>query len=666
MVRTRTEEQEGATTARLDRMERMIMEMAETLRRQQQQQQQQQPQEQPPPPPIPPPAVQEFHAEDRIITLTKEFKKMKPPVFKGGIEPMKAEAWVLGIEKLFEVFPCTEIQKVQLAAFTLEDEARRWWMLTRTMYQGLTWDRFLELFYDKYFPQSMRDKKVTEFETLRQGNKTVAEYEAQFAELARFAPHMVDTEYKKARKFEGGLRSIILDRVNVLKLPTYVDVLERVVIAEGNIAAQTRISEWKGKRQNNQGFKGSTTPPNKKQNSGTSNTTTSPQNSAPVCPECGWRHRGICRRLSGACFRCGKTGHLIKDCPQKNQQTGNKAATSSAGFTPVPNAKSAAKPANNKDTTRQGRVFALVPRDVQNATTVVSSTFMVHGHSAHVLFDSGSTCSFVSKLFAKNLDKPEEELTYVLCVSSPMGNSMICTSVCSACELLIGDIRVYANLLPLDMTSFDIILGMDWLGEYSATIDCLTKQIKFHPPGQSESTFQGQGVTSPPYVISAARACKLIQKGCQGYLCSVLEGPTTNENIGAIPVVCEFSDVFPEELPGELVDREIEFTIEVLPGVQPISKTPYRMAPAEMRELNIQLQDLLDKGFIRPSVSPWGAPVLFVKKKDGTLRLCIDYRELNKVTIKNKYPYHGSTIYLTNYKDHRSFLRLTYGPDTTN
>ncbi|XP_028107489.1 uncharacterized protein LOC114306449 [Camellia sinensis] len=172
-----------------------------------------------------------------------EFKKIKPPSFKGGIETMKAEAWVLGIEKLFEVFPCTEIQKVQLAAFTLEDEARRWWMLTRVMHQGLTWDRFLVLFYDKYFPQSMRDKKVTEFETLRQGNKTVTEYEAQFAELARYAPHMVDTEYKKARKFEGGLRGATLDRVNVLKLPTYVDVLERAVIAEGNIAAQTWIFE---------------------------------------------------------------------------------------------------------------------------------------------------------------------------------------------------------------------------------------------------------------------------------------------------------------------------------------------------------------------------------------------------------------------------------------
>ncbi|XP_028051275.1 uncharacterized protein LOC114255933 [Camellia sinensis] len=162
---------------------------------------------------------------------------MKPPSFKRGIEPMKAEAWVLGIEKLFEVFPCTEAQKVQLLAFTLEDRAWRWWMLTRTIHLGLTWDRFFELFYDKYFPQSMRDEKVIEFETLRQGNKTVAEYEAQFAKLARFAPHMVDTDYKKARKFEGGLRTAILDQVNMLKLPTYVDVLERVVIVEGNIAA---------------------------------------------------------------------------------------------------------------------------------------------------------------------------------------------------------------------------------------------------------------------------------------------------------------------------------------------------------------------------------------------------------------------------------------------
>ena len=100
----------------------------------------------------------------------------------------------------------------------------------------------------------------------------------------------------------------------------------------------------------------------------------------------------------------------------------------------------------------------------------------------------------------------------------------------------------------------------------------------------------------------------------------------------------EFIDVFPEELPGLPPEREIDFGIDLLPGTEPISIPPYRMAPAELRELKEQLKDLLEKGFIRPSVSPWGAPVLFVRKKDGTLMMCIDYRQLNRVTIKNKYP----------------------------
>ena len=108
--------------------------------------------------------------------------------------------------------------------------------------------------------------------------------------------------------------------------------------------------------------------------------------------------------------------------------------------------------------------------------------------------------------------------------------------------------------------------------------------------------------------------------------------------MASIPVVREFRDVFLEELPGLPPIREIEVSIETIPGVSPITQSPYRMAPMELAELKVQLQELLDKGFIRPSNSSWGAPVLFVKKKDGTLRLCIDYRQLNKVTVKNRYP----------------------------
>ncbi|XP_028095421.1 uncharacterized protein LOC114295397 [Camellia sinensis] len=275
------------------------------------------------------------------------------------------------------------------------------------------------------------------------------------------------------------------------KLTPLRDLLLSTVIAEGNLVAQNRVSEWNGKRQNNQWTKGSITPPNKKQNSGNSSITTLTHNSTPVCPACGRQHRGTCHWKTGACFKCGKTGHPVRDCPQWTQQKGNRTATSSAGSTPTPNAKAATKPTNNKDTARQGRVFALVPGDVQNAAMVVSSTFIVYGHSAYVLFDSGSTYSFVSKLFAPKLDKTKENLSYMLCVSSPLGDSMIYASVYVACELQLGDIRVYANLLPLEMTSFDVILGMDWLSNYGATINCLTKQIKFHPPGQPKAIVQG-------------------------------------------------------------------------------------------------------------------------------------------------------------------------------
>ncbi|XP_028080958.1 uncharacterized protein LOC114282475 [Camellia sinensis] len=240
---------------------------------------------------------------------------MKPPVFHGGIEPLKVEAWVLGIEKLFEVFPCTEAQRVQLATFTLEDDARCWWMLVRNDNKDVTWTHFLEIFYEKYFQQCVRDRKVVEFMELKQGSKSIAEYEAQFTELAHFAPHMVDADYKKARQFEGGLRDPILDKINVLKLPTYVDVLGRALIAERNVTNRKQNFEWKGRKQN---FNKGTTSMSKKFKPGSSGNTGSSQsvNSTPACTTCGKEHGGVCYRMMGACYQCGKIGHMAKDCTQ--------------------------------------------------------------------------------------------------------------------------------------------------------------------------------------------------------------------------------------------------------------------------------------------------------------------------------------------------------------
>ncbi|GKC50035.1 putative reverse transcriptase domain-containing protein [Tanacetum coccineum] len=123
-----------------------------------------------------------------------------------------------------------------------------------------------------------------------------------------------------------------------------------------------------------------------------------------------------------------------------------------------------------------------------------------------------------------------------------------------------------------------------------------------------------------------------------GFLASIKDTLLDGPRLESHPVVQIFPDVFPDELSGLPPEREVEFTTELIHGAQPISKDPYRMAPLELKERKDQLQELLERGFIRPSVSPWGVPVLFVKKKDGSMRLCIDYRELNRITVRNKYP----------------------------
>ncbi|XP_028071506.1 uncharacterized protein LOC114273886 [Camellia sinensis] len=196
MDNARNDDTAGSSDARMNRMEQMLTTLTKVVMQQQRQQ---------PLPPLPLPAQVEMDTGD-IINLTQKFMKMKPPTFYGEIEPLKAETWLLEIEKLYEVFLCSEVQKVLLATYTLKDEARMWWLLVRNGHENMTWTQFTTIFYDKYFPQCFRDRKVLEFQELKQGRMSVAEYEAKFTELARFAPHMVDTDYKKARKFEMATR----------------------------------------------------------------------------------------------------------------------------------------------------------------------------------------------------------------------------------------------------------------------------------------------------------------------------------------------------------------------------------------------------------------------------------------------------------------------------
>ena len=153
------------------------------------------------------------------------------------------------------------------------------------------------------------------------------------------------------------------------------------------------------------------------------------------------------------------------------------------------------------------------------------------------------------------------------------------------------------------------------------------KIVTLRTPNEDEVTFIGERSNHLSNVISATIARTMVQKGCEAYLAYVVETEKARSSVSDIPTVSDFPDMFPEELPGLPPQREIEFAIDVSPGVKPASITPYRMAPLELKELKLQLQVLLEKGFIQLSISPWGAPILIVKKKDGTLRLCINSTE---------------------------------------
>ncbi|GJW61574.1 putative reverse transcriptase domain-containing protein [Tanacetum coccineum] len=199
--------------------------------------------------------------------------------------------------------------------------------------------------------------------------------------------------------------------------------------------------------------------------------------------------------------------------------------------------------------------------------------------------------------------------------------------------------------MPLELGSFDVIISMDWLAKYHAVIICVEKIVRI-PFGDEILIVRGDGSSNEHgtrlNIISYTKAQEYLTKGCHIFLANItatkVEDKSKGKRLEDVSVVQEFPEVFPEDLPGIPPTRQVEFRIDLIPGAAPVARTPYRLAPSEMKELAEQLQELTDKDFIRPSSSPWGAPVLFVKKKDGSFRMCIDYRELNKLTVKNRYP----------------------------
>jgi hypothetical protein len=264
---------------------------------------------------------------------------------------------------------------------------------------------------------------------------------------------------------------------------------------------------------------------------------------------------------------------------------------------------------------RQGRINFTTLAELPEGAPKMTGTFSIDYKPVIILFDSGATHSFISnKCGARvGLVSCQAKGSYMI---STLGGKIDSNQLIRQVPIQLGSKVVKTDLVLLPLEGMDIILGMDWMTKHKVLLDISFWVIEIDSPYDGATTLY---LPQQEYLYSCVYA-------------------TTNIKLKDIPIVCECPDVFPDDLPGIPLDRDIEFIIELQPGTAPISKRPYRMPPNELAELKIQLQDLLDKGFICPSASPWGCPALFVKKKDNSLRLCVDYRPRNMVTIKNKYP----------------------------
>ncbi|GJV06655.1 putative reverse transcriptase domain-containing protein [Tanacetum coccineum] len=288
---------------------------------------------------------------------------------------------------------------------------------------------------------------------------------------------------------------------------------------------------------------------------------------------------GANTRPTVTCYDCGEKGHTRNYCPKKRDPRGEEP---------------------------RGRAYVIADTEKQQGPNVVTDIKPAKLNTSY-----------------------EVELA---------DGKVVCTNtVLKGCTLNLLDHLFDIDLMPIELGTFDVIIGMDWLVERDAVIVCGKKEV--HVPYKNKTlVVKGDSGASRLKVISCIKARKYIERGSQLFLAQVTEKEPSKKQLQDVPVICNFPEVFPDDLPGLPPPRQVEFRIELVPGAAPVARAPYRLAPSELKELSDQLKELLEKGFIRPSSSPWGAPVLFVKKKDGSFRMCIDYRELNKLTVKNRYP----------------------------
>ncbi|KAD5802711.1 hypothetical protein E3N88_14071 [Mikania micrantha] len=599
----------------------------------------------------------------------KYFASCNPPTFTGKEGAAGLLRWIEEMETKLKISQCLEEHKVSYAACSLKDLALTWWntqakTLGSATVDSMGWNDFKTLIRSEYCPITEIQKLQEEFWNHSMIGADCLAYTDRFHELTCLLPDMFPTEASLIEKYIKGLIRQIRGMVTAAEPTTLKHTvllttkLTNEAVRSGTLSLKPQTvhsssdvgtsnvskgtkRKWFGKNKTRVPAEIGQNKPTVKNYGANVPERKAYTGQAPKCNKFPLHHTGPCpvclnynrvghyakycnlpaqprnqaprqtTQINRSCYKCGSPDHFMRNCPNNNTNLGTEA---------------------------RGRAFQIGATEARHDANIVTGTFLINNLYASVLFDTGADKSFISPEFASLFALPAVELETPYIIELANGKLIKTNSVIQGCFLNLNDHLFNIDLLPIELGSFDVVVGMDWLSDNQAEVVCQNKVIRITLPNGNTLIVQGERAGRKLGIISCMRAQKFLRKGCYAFLAHVTEHNSSPKQITDIPVVKDFPEVFPEDISGLPPVRQVEFRIDLIPGAAPVAKAPYRLAPSEMQELSGQLQELLDKCFIRPSFSPWGAPVLFVKKKDGSFRMCIDYQELNKLTIKNRYP----------------------------